>query len=157
MNELSMKINPVTISFSFFMVGLITTNSLLAQVQNDKVEILRLRNAYNAALKNFDEELSFSFLTDDVQSTISIGTLIQGKENLREYLRKATGPKLYWVRTPNEIDINTELELAWEAGTWKGYTIDSGNKSVTGGKYSAMWTKINGGWKIKSQLFVKLE
>ncbi len=152
-----MKMHPPSLTFSFFIIALFASTSTLAQVQPDKDEILRQRNAYNAALKNFDEELSLSFLTDDVQSTISNGTLIQGKENLREYLRKSTGPKMYWVRTPNEIDINGALGLAWEAGTWKGYTVDSGKKSVTGGKYSAMWTKINGSWKIKSQLFVKLE
>ncbi len=150
-----MRLNQVAQAILLFVVVLLPT--VRAQAQNDKVEILRLRNAYNAALKNFDENLGLSFLTNDAQTTISNGTLIHGKENLRRYIRKATGPKMYWVRTPSEIDINTELGLAWEAGIWKGYTVDSGQKSVAGGKYSAMWTKINGTWKIKSQLFVKLE
>jgi hypothetical protein len=140
----------------FFIVVHLLSGSALAQVQNDKDEILRLRNAYNAALKEFDDK-HFNFMTDDTQTTTGTGTLIQGKENLREYLRKATGPKMYWVRTPNEIDVNTGLGLAWEAGTWKGYTVDSEEKSVSGGKYSAQWTKVNGDWKIRSQLFVKLE
>jgi hypothetical protein len=83
--------------------------------------------------------------------------LIQGKENVKKFISQATDPKMYWVRTPNEIDVNTRLGLAWEAGTWRGYTLDSGQKSVTGGKYSAQWIKVNGEWKINSQLFVKLE
>lgn len=140
----------------FFVSALILTNPLLAQVQNDKVEILRLRNAYNAAIKNFSDE-QFSFLTNDVLTTTGNGTLIRGKENLKRFLQKASVSKMYWVRTPGEIDINTKLGLAWEMGTWKGYNMDTGDKPVVGGKYSAQWAKINGVWKIKSQLFVTLE
>ncbi len=152
-----MKYYPVQITSCLLIISQLLTITLHAQVKNDKDEILHLRNAYNEALKTFNDELSFSFLTDDTQSTISNGTLIQGKENLKEYIRNTSGQKMYWVRTPNEIDVNTELGLAWEAGTWKGYTMDSGQKSVTGGKYSAQWIKVNGRWKINSQLFVKLE
>jgi Domain of unknown function (DUF4440) len=142
--------------FVWLMMGILLINPARAQQPNDKDEILSLRNAYNVALKEFDAK-HFTFLTDDSQTTTGTGTLIQGKENLREYLSKASGPKMYWVRTPNEIDVNVDQGLAWEAGVWKGYTTDSAEKSVTGGKYSAMWVKINGDWKIKSQLFVKLE
>jgi hypothetical protein len=131
--------------------------NVAAQAQLDKDEILKLRNAYNTALKNYDHELSLSFLTDGVLSTISNGTLIQGKQNLREYIRNNSGTKMYWVRTPKEIDVNTVLGLAWETGTWKGYAAGSDEKSVTGGKYSAQWIKVNGTWKVNSELFVKLE
>jgi ketosteroid isomerase-like protein len=128
-----------------------------AQKQTDKDEIMRLRESSNQALRKFDTELYLSFLTDDVQYTISNGTLIQGKENLRKYINDVKGPKMYWVRTPIEINVNEKSGLAWEAGTWKGYIVDSSQQPVSSGKYSAMWMKINGNWKIKSQLFVKLE
>jgi len=131
--------------------------SSIGQRQDNKDEILRLRNAYNASLKNYDHDLSLSFLTEGVLTTISTGTLIQGKKNLKEFIQANSGSKMYWVRTPGEIDVNTELGLAWEVGVWKGYIPESGKKSVTGGKYSAQWIKINGAWKINSELFVKLE
>lgn len=131
--------------------------SSIAQGQDDKDEILGLRNAYNASLKNYDYELSLSFLTEGVLTTISNGTLIQGKKNLKEYILANSGTKMYWVRTPGEIDINAELGLAWEVGTWKGYIPESGQMSVAGGNYAAQWIKINGVWKINSELFVKLE
>lgn len=126
-----------------------------ATAQKDKDEILRLRNASNISLKNFDDA-HLNMLTDDVLITTGNGTLIQGKENLKTYMSKANGPKMYWVRTPTEIEVNSSLGLAWETGTWKGYT-ESGVNSVTGGKYSAHWSKIEGAWRIKSQLFVTLE
>lgn len=151
-----MKWYSIAFCTCFFVSALLLTNPLCAQVQNDKVEILRLRNAYNTAIKNFSTD-QFSFLTNDVLTTTGNGTLIRGKENLKKFLQKASVSKMYWVRTPGEIDINTKLGLAWEMGTWKGYNIDTGDKVVTGGKYAAQWAKINGVWKIKSQLFVTLE
>lgn len=90
-------------------------------------------------------------------TTTGNGTLIRGKENLKKFLQKASLSKMYWVRTPSEIDVNTKLGLGYEMGTWKGYNSDTGDKPVVGGKYSAQWAKINGVWKIKSQLFVTLE
>lgn len=150
-----MKGNYLAFYTCFLVAALFVITPLYAQLQNDKVEILQLRNAYNAAIKNFSNE-QFSFLTNDVLTTTGNGTLIRGKENLKKYLQKASVSKMYWVRTPSEIDVNTKLGLAWEMGTWKGYAIDS-DKVFAGGKYSAQWAKINGVWKIKSQLFVMLE
>lgn len=150
-----MNLNHVAPAMLLFVIVLLPTTP--SQAQNDKDEILHLRNAYNAALKNYDIELSLSFMTDGILSTISSGTLIQGKTNLREYIRSRSGAKMYWVRTPKEIDVNAETGLAWETGTWKGYTPESGDRSVTGGKYSAQWIKVNGVWKVNSELFVKLE
>jgi len=146
----------LTFYICFFVAAQFVSTPLHAQLQNDKVEILRLRNACNEAIKNFSNE-QFSFLTNDVLTTTGNGTLIRGKENLKKYVQKAYVSKMYWLRTPGEIDINTKLELAWEMGTWKGYNIDTGDKVVAGGKYAAQWAKINGVWKIKSQLFVTLE
>jgi ketosteroid isomerase-like protein len=150
-----MKLIHAAPAMLLFVVALFPT--IPSQAQHDKDEIQRLRNAYNAALKNYDIELSLSFMTEGILSTISTGTLIQGKPNLREYIQNNSGTKMYWVRTPKEIDVNTETGLAWETGTWKGYTPESGDKSVTGGKYSAQWLKTNGVWKVNSELFVKLE
>lgn len=142
--------------FLLLSIGLLATNALPAHAQNDRDEILKLRNESNAVLKNYDLNSYLSFLTEDVHYTISTGTLINGKDNLREYLTQRTGAKMYWLRTPTEVDVNTQQGLAWETGTWKGFT-ELQEKSVTGGKYSTLWIKINGSWKIKSQLFVKLE
>jgi len=152
---IKMKLSHIAPAIVLFVIALIPTST--AHAQSDEVEIQRLREAYNTALKNYDHELSLSFLTDGVLSTISNGTLIQGKQNLREYIRNNSGTKMYWVRTPKEIDVNAVLGLAWETGSWKGYAAGSDEKSVTGGKYSAQWIKVNGTWKVNSELFVKLE
>lgn len=135
------------------LLGLI---SISVYAQSDKDQIRAAREASNEALQNYDTEGLLFFLTENVLITTGAGTLIHGKEELRGYINSQDGPRMFWVRSPNEIDVNSERGLAWESGSWKGYTEGS-DQPVVGGKYSAMWTKESGEWKIKSQLFVTLE
>ncbi|NVJ85101.1 MAG: nuclear transport factor 2 family protein [Algoriphagus sp.] len=123
--------------------------------ESEKSQILAQRAKSNAALRAFDEPLNATFLTDDVLITTGAGTLISGKEALMGYIQEASGPRMYWVRTPDEIIVNPETQLAWESGTWKGYFEDS-DDPVVGGNYAAQWTKKSGTWLIQSQLFVTL-
>ncbi|KPQ16959.1 MAG: protein of unknown function containing DUF4440 domain [Algoriphagus marincola HL-49] len=126
----------------------------LAQ-ESDKSMILSQREASNTALRAFDEALNATFLTDDVLITTGAGTLISGKKELLEYIQEASGPRMYWVRTPDEVIVNPETQLAWETGTWKGF-VEGSEEAEVGGKYSAQWTKKSGTWLIQSQLFVTL-
>ncbi len=126
------------------------------EAQTDEAQILAKREASNLALKAYEHEKVLSFLTDDVLTTTGNGTLLAGKEALRAYIAKAGASKMYWVRSPKEIKVNAQNGLAWETGTWNGYDPEKGPDAVVGGNYSAMWTKVSGSWKIKSQLFVAL-
>lgn len=123
---------------------------------DDREQILYQREASNQALQNFDEELNSTFLTDDVLITTGAGTLISGKKELMKYIQESSGPRMYWIRTLNEVIVNSKTNLAWETGNWKGY-YENSEESVVGGKYSAQWTKASGTWLIQSQLFVTLE
>jgi hypothetical protein len=123
--------------------------------ESEESQILALRAKSNAALRAFDEELNASFLTDDVLITTGAGTLISGKEALMDYIQEIAGPRMYWIRTPDEVIINPETQLAWETGTWKGYFEDS-EEAIVGGNYAAQWTKKSGQWLIQSELFVAL-
>jgi ketosteroid isomerase-like protein len=125
--------------------------------QSSKEEIYSLRSASNDAIKSYDNEKVFSFLTDDILITTGNGTLLSGKDALMAYLSEAQESEVYFVRTPNEIIINEDRKLAWENGTWKGYDPKQGDGVIVGGNYAAMWTKSSGKWLIKSQLFVSLE
>lgn len=142
------------------LVSVITAIHFLPQISFAQVSdvelILGQRKASNQALRNFDHELNAKFSTDDAFITTGLGVLISGKDEQESYLNSLTGPKIYWVRTPDEVIVNPKTQLAWETGTWKGYLEDS-DKAVVGGKYSAQWTKASGTWLIRSQLFVTLE
>lgn len=139
------------ISFIFLTFNYSFSQSL----QTDKEQILAQREASNNALRNFDDELNNTFMTDDVLITTGAGTLISGKAELITYIKNESGPKMYWVRTPDEIQVNPETQLAWEMGTWKGYEEGSPDP-IVGGKYSAQWTKKSRTWLMQSQLFVTL-
>lgn len=139
-------------------VWLLCLGSYTSHAQaTDQDQILTLRNASNATLKAFDHEGFLSYLTDDVHVTTGNGTLVQGKATLRNYIASAIGQKVFFVRTASEVVVNTERGLAWETGTWQGFAADQPDTPLTGGKYSAMWTKASGIWLIKSELFVTLE
>lgn len=132
-------------------VGLIDVHA-----QDDQEKILAIRSASNLVLRSYDYQQELSFQTEDVLITTGNGTLLTGKESLKKLLESGSN-KMYWIRTPAEVKINSKKGLAWETGTWKGYDPAQGNHSVTGGNYSAMWTSESGVWRIKSQLFVTLE
>lgn len=123
--------------------------------ESEESQILALRAKSNAALRAFDEELNATFLTDDILITTGAGTLISGKTELLEYIRKASGPRMYWIRTPDEIIVNPETQLAWESGTWKGF-VEGSEEPVVGGNYAAQWCNKSGQWLIQSELFVAL-
>tara|TARA_R110000868_G_scaffold37111_5_gene131412 strand:+ start:38978 stop:39424 length:447 start_codon:yes stop_codon:yes gene_type:complete len=131
--------------------------SNFAFAQSSTEEIKSTREASNKALRNYDDELSFTYLTDDVLITTGNGTLITGKGHLRKYVQSATGEPMFWIQTLTDIQVNEERLLAWETGTWEGFNQSDENKPVIGGNYSAMWTKESGTWLIKSQLFVTLK
>lgn len=124
--------------------------------QEEIAQILSQREASNQALRAFDEDVNATFSTDDAFITTGAGTLLAGKEALSTYLKSQKGPKMYCIRTPDEVLVNSKTQHAWETGTWKGY-YENSDRPVVSGKYSAQWTKSSGTWLIKSQLFVTLE
>ncbi|MCH6235748.1 nuclear transport factor 2 family protein [Cognataquiflexum rubidum] len=137
------------------LIGLLLVTFSFAQ-EDEVALILAQREASNQALRAFDEALNATFSTPDAFITTGAGTLIAGNAALDAYIKSQKGPKMYWIRTPDEVIVNPKTNLAWETGTWKGYYEDS-DKPVVGGKYSAQWTKASGTWLIHSQLFVTLE
>ena len=139
----------------FSLIGILMISISYGQ-DLEKAQILAQREASNQALRAFNEELNSTFSTEDAFITTGAGTMIAGKAELMKYIQESTGPRMYWIRTPDEVLVNPETQLAWETGTWKGYLEDS-DEAVVGGKYSAQWTKASGTWLIHSQLFVTLE
>ncbi len=150
------KINRFSFSkICFTLVILFSITNIAAQSEIEQIIINR--NASNEALKSLDLNLSNTYLTDDTLITTGSGVLLVGKEALIAYVNNSGTSTMYFVRTPDEIDVNTTRGLAWESGIWKGYDLKKANNLIVHGKYSAMWTKASGKWLIKSQLFVTLE
>ncbi|MCL6257676.1 nuclear transport factor 2 family protein [Aquiflexum sp. TKW24L] len=137
------------------LIGLLLVTFSFAQ-EAEVAQILAQREASTQALQAFDADLNATYSTEDAFITTGLGVLISGKEEQEIYLKSLKGPRMYWIRTPDEVIVNSKTMLAWETGTWKGYHENS-EEPVVKGKYSAQWTKASGNWLIRSQLFVTLE
>lgn len=57
-------------------------------------------------------------------------------------------------RIPDKIELSSAAPLAAEHGHWTGTRANG--KRAYGGTYLAMWRRMEGGWKIRSELFVVL-
>jgi hypothetical protein len=65
-------------------------------------------------------------------------------------------PDVLYVRTPSKIEVSTYLPRAAETGNWVGnWTAEKGRIEV-GGSYFASWLKVDGSWKIQSEMFVTM-
>ena len=123
-----------------------------------KQSILQIRKLSNQAIKAHNIEDLAKYLTDDITITTGNGTIIHGKDSLRNYLSTVfrNNKDLYFIRETTVIKINSTEDRAWETGQWKGLRSASPGQADIGGRYSAMWVKRKNLWKIKSELFVQL-
>jgi len=148
---------PESILLTTFLFFFLQGGELFAQPSEDRIRAVR--EASNIALKALDEEANFKFLTNDVLITTGNGTLLSGKDELKSYIESVADEKpMFWIRIPDEIIVNEDSKLAWEAGVWHGYYAEDPNEEspVYRGNYAAQWVLISGEWKIQSQLFVTL-
>jgi hypothetical protein len=93
------------------LIGILLVIFSYAQ-ESEVSQILVQREASNQALRAFDEELNASFSTEDALITTGAGTLISGKMELMKYIQESTGPRMYWIRTPDEVLVNPKILLA---------------------------------------------
>jgi len=134
--------------------------ALMAQ-NNDRTEkqaILKIRNQSNRAIKEHRLADFISSMTEDISITTGGGTQIIGKDSVINYLGLVfeDNKELYFVRESKRVSFNESYDRAWEQGKWTGYNSSASRAADMGGNYAAMWIKVNGEWKIRSELFVAL-
>src|SRR5579872_3109175 len=124
------------------------------QNTNDDIATIKAsRKASNAAIARHDiDGISKYWLPDFVQ-TIGRGSSLTGKDTIISSWKQLfrTNSSVLYVRKPVQIIIGDNGVMAWETGTWQAK-----NSYSKGGKYSAMWRKIDGQWKLQAELFVSL-
>lgn len=142
-------------------IFLMYSGAINAQDSTDdnKNAILNERMKSNLALKSHRIDSVLMYLTDDINISASNGKVFTGKTAFREALLTVFGeyPDLYFVRNADEVLLNEEETIAWEKGTWIALRPDTDDWNNCGGKYAASWIKTGGIWKIKSELFVRLD
>lgn len=130
---------------------------LFAQEGSDEEQIRIERARYNDAIADHDVRGIVSFHDEEYQVTTSLGQLEQGRDDAAAWEQLiATREDVVYVRSPESIEVSRDYPLAAEVGTWVGTWSTIDGQVRTGGRFSAMWRKVDGDWKVRSELFVAL-
>ena len=120
-------------------------------LEKDKLQINQIRTATNKAIKEYDLAAETKYYLDDYVIALGSGGVITGKQN---YIKRYTGDTIgYYIRTTQNIKINSNGKVAIENGQWVfiHYCVQQ-----LGGDYTAQWRKIAGEWKIQAEVYVQL-
>jgi ketosteroid isomerase-like protein len=124
----------------------------------DVTAIKSIRSESNRAIARHDVEAVVTSLDEDYVITISSGEILYGRAPQDESWAGhfAEFPDVVYLRTPAQVTLSNAYPLAVENGTWEGSMTTPNGKLEKGGSYTAMWRKVDGIWKIRSELFVGL-
>jgi len=83
------------------------------------------------------------------------GSLLLGAEDVLAAFASQFADKGFgaYIRTTEQIDLDSEGSRAAERGRWVGQWKDAPEQS---GTYLATWKKVTGQWVIENELFVTL-
>lgn len=147
-------------SLVFFMVFMLVfpVDGIKAQSSEDADSIRSLRAESNRAIAEHDVDGIISFLDNEYVIAISTGAIEHSREEQVESWAQhfARYPDVVYVRTPSEITISETYPHAMEIGTWVGSRTTEDGKQDKGGQYSAGWRKVDGVWKIHSEIFIAI-
>ena len=127
----------------------------LAQTNNDETEIRRVRGESNAAIAKSDLAAFANSLTDDFVMVRGNGVFASRADYEKAFEEDFRKPgSVRYERIIDSIDLSKAGPLAAEHGHWVGRMPDG--HSAYSGTYLAMWRHTDNGWKIRSELFVRL-
>lgn len=129
----------------------------LAVAVSDEALIREARRASNAAIKRRDIAAFGASLGSDLIVVRSDGELIPSrKDYIDGFAVRFADPKaVLFERITDKVELSKALPLAAEQGHWFAFNPD-GSRAY-GGTYMAMWRKTAEGWKIRSELYVRLD
>ncbi len=151
---------PKTLSAIFIIVACAgVASTAFSDGASDEETIRKIRAESNAAIRAHDANGIAASFADPYQITTGSGKLYHDTPEEEVILWEelfAENSDVVYVRTPAQIEVSGYLPRAAENGNWVGnWTADKGPVEM-GGSYSASWIKINGRWKIQSEMFVTL-
>ncbi len=135
-----------------------TPHLAAAQESPDETAIRATRSASNEAIARHDLDAFLASIDDPYQGTAGSGWFAADREALRQVIgdQFSRFDDLRYERTPSAIHVSASDPLAWEEGEWLGTWTLSEGEHRSGGRYAAQWRKVDGTWKIHSELFVTM-
>jgi ketosteroid isomerase-like protein len=126
-----------------------------AQTNKDEAEIRQIRGESNAAIAKSDLAAFAISLTDDFVMVRGNGVFASRAEYLKAFEEDFRTPgSVRYERIIDTVELSKAGPLAAEHGHWVGRMPDG--HAAYGGTYLAMWRHTDAGWKIRSELFVRL-
>ena len=122
----------------------------------DKTAIRSARNELNTALEHRDLAVTGKYWLPDAHTTGGGGSLWVGRnKNIEGFSKIFSGPNFVsGCRTPDHIEVATGgPNEAAETGVWEWRERDKGQVLTYRGRYLVMWQKLNGQWRIRSELY----
>ena len=130
-----------------------------AGAADDADTIRTLRNESNTAMISHQVDKLMASLSDDfVLVGGSSGIAHSGKAALRDYFLEAFHDPGFvtYVRTPAAITVSDDGTRAVEHGHWQGIWRSDASQSFMGGDYLAHWSKRDGKWTDRAEVYVTL-
>jgi len=126
---------------------------------SDSESILEIRSKFNESIANHDSSRIADYLDSDYQITTGSGKHYRStpKEEAEEWAEMfRDSPDIIYVRTPDDVEVSSHFMRASENGRWVGRWTSPDGDIEMGGRYFAHWSKVNGDWKIRAEVFVTL-
>jgi ketosteroid isomerase-like protein len=128
-------------------------------VSEDQKAIQKVRKANNTALKAHDAAGVASAYLDNFFLLTSTNGFFTGKESVQNIYQSVfnSRPDVLFIRTPTAIMVNRDWNMASERGNWTGTWTVNGVPIAVGGDYYAKWHKIDGIWKLRSEVYTQFD
>lgn len=122
----------------------------------DEATIRSARNELSTALKRRDLAVTGKYWLPDAHTNGVGGSLWVGRDkNIEGFSKIFRDPNFVsGCRTPDRIEVATGgPNEAAEMGVWEWRSRDKGQELIYRGRYLVMWQKLNGQWRIRSELY----
>lgn len=125
----------------------------------DQKAIEAARQANNQAIKEQDAPAVASNYLDNFFILTSTNGLFTGKDVVEGIYQSVFNSRedVIFVRTPTAITVNNDWNMASENGNWIGTWVVDGVNIEVGGDYYAKWHKIDGVWKLRSEIYTQFD
>ena len=125
----------------------------------DQQLIFDTRIANNNAIADHDADLVASIYRDTFFILTSTNGLFTGREVVRAIYQSVfdSREEVIFVRTPIEITVNNDWNMASENGKWTGSWIVDGEMIEVGGDYYAKWHKVPEGWRLRCEVYTQFD
>lgn len=123
---------------------------------DDAAMIRAARARSNAAIAAHDVAGIARHWLDDVHIVTSTGAQGTGREANGDRMAQqfARRPDTVYVRTPTTVDVFEAWQVASERGEWTGRWTEPDGVVDIRGTYLAKWRKVDGTWRIQTEVFV---